>query len=182
MQRKKIDLDDGRLDLANQNDLKTNEPFSLVQTKEEDRYDLDQGVTLEPMRSDSYDLSYTCLLIPRFPSHQLKGDLVDFLSQWLQQICLSYGWRLEFTTINPDYFQWGFHVNVSVTPARFIHTIRSETSKFILSNFGRIAKDNLSNDFWAPGHLVVLGIRPHPDEMIVQYIRLTRRQQGLYTL
>ena len=170
------------LNLRNQDDVKTSELFSLIQPKEEEVSDSYQDVKLEPIHSESYDLSYTCLLIPRFPSHQLRGDLADYLSQWLQQICISYGWRLEFTTVNPDYFQWGLKVNASITPHQFIHTIRSETSKFILSNFGRIAKENLSNDFWAPGHLVVLGIRPHPNEMIAQYIQLMRRQQGLHTL
>jgi REP element-mobilizing transposase RayT len=138
---------------------------------------------LEPVHSESYDLSYTCLLIPRFPSHQIKGDLAHYLSQiWLQQICISYSWRLEFATANPDYLQWGMRVNASVTSTHFMQTIRSETSRLILENFGRIARENLSADFWAPGHLVVLGIRPHPYEMIEKYIRLTRRQQGLHTL
>ena len=182
MQNNKSDLDDGNLDFVDQNDTKLSNTFSLFHTKEEDVLDSDPEVILEPIHSESYDLSYTCLLIPRFPAHQLKGDLVEYLSQWLQQICISYGWRLEFTTVNPEYFQWGVRVNASAAPSQFMHTIRNETSKFILSNFGRIAQENLSNDFWAPGHLVVLGIRPHPNEMIVQYIRLMRRQQGLYTL
>jgi REP element-mobilizing transposase RayT len=172
MQRNKSDLDEGRLGIL---DEKARDTFSLFETKDEDVIDSQPEIILEPLRSESYDLSYTCLLIPRFPSDQLKGDLADYLSQWLQQICISYGWQLEFTTVNPDYFQWGLKVNASITPHHFIHTIRSETSKFILSNFGRIAKENLSNDFWTPGHLVVLGIRPHPNEMIAQYIQLMRR-------
>lgn len=182
MQKNKSDLDHGRLTVLDEKDTKTRDTFSLFETKDGDSIDSQPEIILEPIRSESYDLSYTCLLIPRFPAHLLKGDLADYLSQWLQQICISYGWRLEFSTVNPDYFQWGLRVNASITPHQFIHTIRSETSKFILSNFGRIAKENLSNDFWAPGHLVVLGIRPHPNEMIAQYIQLMRRQQGLHTL
>lgn len=182
MKMKTFDLDDGHLNLQDRHGVKAGDPYSLIQTKEEEVSDSLPDVILEPIQSESYDLSYTCLLIPRFPSHQLKGDLANYLSQWLQQICISYGWRLEFTTANPDYFQWGLHVNVSVPPSHFMQTIRSETSKFILSNFGRIAQENLSNDFWAPGHMVVLGILPHPYEMIEKYIRLTRRQQGLHTL
>jgi REP element-mobilizing transposase RayT len=163
-------------------EVKTPHPFSVIQTNEKNILDSDLDVLLEPVNPESYDLSYTCLLIPRFPSHQLKGDLADYLPQWLQQICVSYGWQLEFTTVDPDYFQWALRVPPSVPPGHFMQVIRYQTSDFILSNFGRIRRENLSNDFWAPGYLVVLGTRPHPKEMIEQYIRLTRRQQGLHKL
>ena len=182
MKIKPYDLDDGYLNLLDQQKVKTNDSFSSVHTREDYVSDSGLDVVLEPIQSDSYDLSYTCLLIPRFPSHQIKGDLADFLTVWLQQICISYGWRLEFSTAHLNYFQWGLRVNASVTPATFMHLIRTETSNFILSNFGRIAKENLSDDFWAPGFLVVLGIRPHSDEMIENYIQMTRRRQGLHTL
>jgi len=173
------------MDQTTQEKIKETPAFSLLQTEEEKKVgisDSGQDVQLEPVFSESYNLSYTCLLIPRFPSHQLKGDLADLLPQWLQQVCISYGWSLEFITTNPDYFQWAVLIPPSTTPAYFMQKIRSETSKMILSNFGRIRKENLADDFWARGYLVVLGTRPHPEEMIRQYIRLTRRQQGLNTL
>lgn len=171
------------MNLPDQHDLKASDSLSFFQKEKERESDLlSQDVLLEPIHYDSYDLSYTCLLIPRFPSHQLKGDLAEYTQQWLQQICISFGWRLEFITVLPDYFQWMLHVAPSIPPGHFMQVIRTETSKLILSNFGHIRQENLSNDFWAPGYLVVLGTRPHPSEMIEQYIRLTRRQQGLHTL
>jgi REP element-mobilizing transposase RayT len=108
--------------------------------------------------------------------------LADLLPQWLQQVCISYGWSLEFITVHPDYFQWSIIVTPSTSPSFFMQRIRYETSRMILSHFGRIKRENLSNDFWAPGYLVVLGTRPHPEDMIRQYLRLTRSQQGLTTL
>jgi REP element-mobilizing transposase RayT len=155
-------------------------PFQTALLKEVS--DSSQDVLLETVDQELYNLSYTCLLIPRFPSHQLKGDLADYLPQWLQQICISFGWRLEFITVNPEYFQWAILVPPSTPPGRFMQQIRNDTSSMILSSFGHIRKENLSNDFWAGGYLVVLGTRPHPEEMIHQYIRLTRHQQGLTTL
>jgi REP element-mobilizing transposase RayT len=94
----------------------------------------------------------------------------------------AFGWRLEFVTVDPDYFQWAISVLPSVSPGHFMQQIRYDISKLIFSTFGRIKRENLSNDFWAPGYLVVLGIRPHPAEMVEQYIHLTRRQQGLHKL
>ena len=173
------------MDQLNQEKLKEVSSFSLDEKRETDepKYTKsDKDVLLESVHSDSYNLSYICLLIPRFPSHQLKGDLANLLPEWLEQVCISYGWNLQFVTVDPAYFQWSILVTPSTSPGYFMQQIRYQTSKMILSNFGSIRRENLSNDFWAPGYLVVLGTRPHPQEMINQYIRLTRRQQGLNTL
>lgn len=170
------------MDSSEDVDVKKTQTFSFVQTEGQEETQLKEGVLLEPVYPESYDLSYTCLLLPRFPSHQLKGDLANYLPQWLQQVCISFGWRLEFVNVDPDYFQWSISVLPATPPGRFMQQIRYDTSGLILSHFGRIKQENLSNDFWAPGYLVVLGTRPHPREMVEQYIRLTRRQQGLNTL
>lgn len=169
-------------DSSNPVEVKTAQTFSLLQTGENQETTPKEGVLLELIHPESYDLSYTCLLIPRFPAHQLKGDLANYLPQWLQQVCISFGWRLEFVTVDPNFLQWSISVLPATPPGRFMQQIRYDTSALILSNFGRIKQENLSNDFWAPGYLVVLGTRPHPKEMVEQYIRLTRRQQGLITL
>lgn len=141
--------------------------------------ELDPDITLEPLNQDAYDLSYTCLLIPRFPGHELKGDMKRYLPDWLQQICVSYGWRLEFESIQSDYMQWALRVPPSTPPGHIMQVFRQETSSFILSNFPRFKNDNLGGDFWAPGYLIITGVRPHPTDMIRQFINSTRRQQGL---
>lgn len=162
--------------------------FSQVQVREIhepveiDRGGFDQDILFESVPLDSYNLSYTCLLIPRFPSHQIKGDLADMLPQRMQQICISYGWNLEFTSAQAEYFQWGVSVPPSTSPSLLMQKTRLETSSQIMADFGWIKRENLSGDFWAPGYLVVLGTRPHPEEMIHQFIRLTRSKQGLSSL
>lgn len=136
-------------------------------------------VLLEPVRQEYYDLSYTCLFIPRFPSHQLKGDIAEFLPDWLQQICVAYGWRLEFTHVDPEHLQWALQVPPSESPAHFLQIIRQQTSKSIFENFGRIRSENPSNDFWATGYFIRPGTRPIPDETIAYFVRFMRRQQGI---
>jgi len=137
-----------------------------------------RDVMLEPIYPESYDLSYTCLLIPRLPTHQLKDNLADFLVEMLQQICSVYNWRIEFVTVCPEYFQWGVRVVPSTQTGQFMKEIRSRTSELIMSTFEDFRNENPFDDFWAPGYLVVLGMRPHPKEMVEQYIRLSRRLQG----
>jgi REP element-mobilizing transposase RayT len=136
-------------------------------------------VVLEPVESHPYDLSYTSLLIPRFPAHLLMGDLADCLHGWMKQICISFGWRLEFISIRPEYLQWALRVPPVTPPAYFMRIFRQQTSLQIMSEFPRIKRQNLSDDFWAPGYLVIFGARPQPPELIQEFIRLTRQQQGI---
>lgn len=166
------------MDLFENHNLTPKSAFSFFHSEEKNSTDADKHILLEPVYPESYDLSYTCLLIPRVPSHHLQADLSERLPQWLQQICTAHNWRIEFVTVNPDYFQWGLRVLPSTQTGQFMQEIRQRTSELILSAFEHIRSENLSGDFWALGYLVVLGTRPHPKEMIEQYIRLSRRQQN----
>ncbi len=168
--------------LSNDTPEKTTASLPVFQVTEEEVADKNRDVSFENMPSDTFELSYACMLIPRFPAHQLVGDLTEYLPQWLLQICVSGGWRLEYHNIRPQYLSWILSVPASVSPNRFMEIIREQTSEFVLSNFGSIQRENLSSDFWAPGYLVVSGSKPIPDEMMEQYIDLTRRHQGLCKL
>lgn len=139
----------------------------------------ERDVFPEVVHSNAYEVKYTCLLIPRFPAHQLVGDIADYLPQWLQQICISHGWRLEYAEVSPTHFEWIISVLVSVPPARFMGTITRQTSQMIFSEFGRLRREVLSDEFWAKGYLVVMGDEPFPDEMTRKFIRMVRHQQGL---
>ena len=140
------------------------------------------NILLESINPESYDLSYTCLLIPCLASRHLQGNLAECLSQWMKQICTSHKWWLEFLTVDANYFQWGLRVVPSTQTSQFMQVIRQKTSEMILSAFENIRNESSVNDFWAPGYLVVLGSRPHPKEMIEQYVRMSRRQQEAFPI
>ncbi len=63
-------------------------------------------IVLEPVSSSLYNLDYACLLLPRFPHHYLTGEVLERLGEWIPQICIAYGWRLEYISVRPDYLQW----------------------------------------------------------------------------
>jgi REP element-mobilizing transposase RayT len=140
---------------------------------------VDEDIVLEPVTPSPYDLAYACLMIPRFASHELVGDIVARLYEWLQQICISYGWRLELQNVQPNFLQWIIFVPPSIPPAYFMRVVRRITSEHIFEEFPRFGRENLSKDFWAPGYLAVQGNRPHSPDMITEFIKMTRRQQGL---
>lgn len=130
------------------------------------------------LENNTYDLSYVCLLIPRFSNHVLTGDIVTCFGSWLQDICISYAWRMDYLDIQPDYLHWILRVQMTDTPARLIKVMRSTLSSKIFEEFPRYKKENQSNDFWALPSMVLAGRLPHPDHMIQEFIRITRKDQG----
>jgi REP element-mobilizing transposase RayT len=136
-------------------------------------------VVLEQVPQEYYNLSYTCLLVSKFPNHRLSGDIGEFLPNWVRDTCIAYGWRLEFVQTGAEYLQWALQVPPSESPARFLRIFRHQTSKHIFENFGRIRRENPSDDFWAMGHFIQPGIRYLPAETTTNYVNFIRRQQGI---
>jgi REP element-mobilizing transposase RayT len=127
----------------------------------------------------SSDLSFACVLIPRFSDHYLAGDIVDWLAVWLKQACISYGWRLGPLSIRPGYLQWVMHVPMNSNPAQFMRLIRRYTSERIFEDFPRFKQMNISGEFWAPGNFVLPGDQLQTSEQVNEFILQTRRYQGI---
>ena len=138
----------------------------------------EQSPVFEPADDNKYNLSYACLLIPRFDNHYLAGDVVEYLYSWMQQICISYGWKLDGINIQSEYMQWVASVAVTVSPAQIIRNVRQQTSEYIFNDFPKYKKLNIGNDFWAPAHLVIVGKQLHSRKTIQDFINLTRQQQA----
>lgn len=136
-------------------------------------------VMLEPITAGLYNLTYACLLVPRFTSHYLTGDISDRLSEWLPQICVAFGWRLEYLAVRPEYLQWVLNVPPATSPGYLMRIMRQQTSEKIFDEFPRMSKENPSGDFWAPGYLIMGGTQPHPPALVKDYIKQTRNRQGL---
>jgi REP element-mobilizing transposase RayT len=127
-------------------------------------------------------LNYTCVLLPRMPQHYLTGELADRLAQWVQHLCLAFGWRLEGISLRPEYLQWTVQVAPSVSPGNLVRIIRQRTSLHIFSTFETIKQQNPSGDFWATGYLIVSGPQPPSAQLLREYIAQTRKRQGIAKL
>lgn len=125
------------------------------------------------------ELSFACVLIPRFSDHYLVGDIVDCLSVWMKQVCVSYGWRMDTLAVRPGYIQWVMHVPMNSNPAQFMKLIRRYTSEQIFEDFPRFKQKNISGEFWAPGNYVVPGNQLQSTEQVNEFILQTRRHQGI---
>jgi REP element-mobilizing transposase RayT/ActR/RegA family two-component response regulator len=136
-------------------------------------------MSMEPVTAGLYHLTYACLLVPRFSSHYLTGDLSDRLTEWLPGICVAFGWRLEFMAVRPEYLQWVVNVQPNTSPGYLMRVMRQHTSEKIFSDLPRLKKENPSGDFWAPGYLIMGGTQPHPPQLVRDYIKQTRERQGI---
>ncbi len=136
-------------------------------------------IYLEGPSVSHVNLSYACLLIPRFETHHLIGDAALRLNEWVNQLCIAFGWRLEYIAIRPEYLQWIARVPLNNTAGYVINTIRKHTSERLFNEFPRFKADNPSGDFWAHGFIVQGGSQPHPQKLIQEFIQQTRMRQGL---
>jgi REP element-mobilizing transposase RayT len=153
-------------------------PGELDETRPHSITEVAGRVMLEPISPGLYNLTYACLLVPRFSSHYLTGDISDQMSQWLPQICIAFGWRLEYLAVRPEYVQWVVNVPPSTSPGYLMRIMRTQTSEKIFGEFPRTKKENPSGDFWAPGYLIMGGTQPHPPQLVKDYIKQTRTRQG----
>lgn len=134
---------------------------------------------LEPISPGLALLNYTCVLVPRLPHHYLTGELPERLQQWVQQLSLAFGWRLEAIAVRPEYLQWTVQVAPSVSPGNIVRVVRQRTSLNIFSQFELLRDDNPSGDFWATGYLIVSGAQPPSAQLLRDYIAQTRKRQGI---
>ncbi len=134
--------------------------------------------SLEPDTATLHNLTYACVLVPRLPQHHLVGDLATFLTQWVTQLSLAFGWRLEHLAIRPDYLHWIAVVPPNSSPGMMVHNIREETSQHVFSEFPRLARENPSGEFWTSGYLIVNGRDPLSRQMVQEFIGSVRTNQG----
>jgi REP element-mobilizing transposase RayT len=155
------------------------QPGEVDATRESPSTAAAKKLIVEPITAGLYNLTYACLLVPRFSSHFITGDLADHLGEWMPNICVAFGWRLEFLAVRPDYLQWVANVQPSTSPGYLMRIMRQQTSEKIFADFPRFKKENPSGDFWAPGYLIMGGTQPHPPQLVRDYIQQTRQRQGL---
>jgi REP element-mobilizing transposase RayT len=153
-------------------------PGELDETRPHSITEVAGRMMLEPVSPGLYNLTYACLLVPRFSSHYLTGDISDRISEWLPQICIAFGWRLEYLAVRPEYVQWVLNVPPATSPGYLMRIMRQQTSEKIFTEFTRMKKENPSGDFWAPGYLIMGGTQPHPPQLVKDYIKQTRTRQG----
>jgi REP element-mobilizing transposase RayT/DNA-binding NarL/FixJ family response regulator len=126
-----------------------------------------------------YNLSFACVMIPRFPHHHLTSDLATRISEWIPQICVAFGWRVEHLAVRPEYVQFMINVPPATSPGYLMRIIMKVTSQRVFAGFPRFNDENPSGEFWAPGYLIISSTQLPPHRMVKDFIAQTRKRQGL---
>lgn len=154
-------------------------PGEMDETRPQLSAEVSAKMMVEPASPAMAQINFSCLLVPRFTIHYMTGDLADRVSEWMPNICIAFGWRLEFLAVRPDYLQWVINVRPNTSPGYLMRIIRQHTSDKIFGEFPRLKRENPSGDFWAPGYLIMGGKEPHPQQLVKDYIKQTRQRQGI---
>jgi REP element-mobilizing transposase RayT len=128
----------------------------------------------EPMNLAGIRLDYNAVLIPRHDQQYLARDLADHLSVILPQMHQGLGWRVNGISIRPHYLSWNFSIPATVTPLEAIEQIRQLTSTQLYTSFPELQNVDTDQDFWAPGYLVMSGVRFISPGIIKEFIDRTR--------
>ena len=123
-------------------------------------------------------LEYTCVLIPRMPQHGLAGDLAQRFDQWISQLCLAFSWRLIYLAAKNDHLVWSLQMHPHNSPADMVQRVRQTTSQRIFQEFPHLKINELAEDFWAPGYLVITGSQLPTGPTVQSYLRRVRSWQG----
>jgi CheY-like chemotaxis protein/REP element-mobilizing transposase RayT len=123
------------------------------------------------------NLTYTAVLIPRLPHHTLSEELAVQLERWMPQLSLAFGWNLQSLAIEPGQMQWVMRLSPEVAPGRMVEAIRLHTSQRIFTAFNRLAQENPSGDFWAPGFMIASGTGTFAPETLRNFIAQVRQYQ-----
>jgi REP element-mobilizing transposase RayT len=121
---------------------------------------------------------FTCILLPARPEHYLTGEVAQWLAVTVPQMCHAFGWQIEGLTIQPSYLQWSVRLPPAVSPSYLVRLIRKQTSLALLQRFA-VSGRSATDDFWAPGYLIISGADPIAPNMLRDFIAQTRRRQGL---
>ncbi len=124
-------------------------------------------------------LNYACLLIPRMPRHKIIGSIRSRLEQWVRDVAIASGWRLDYLTIRPEYLQWIASAPPNLAPLTIIRQVENYTSTLIFQEFPQFALENPSQHFWAPGYVLASEFDPFTPAVIGGFTDHIRQAQGI---
>lgn len=130
-----------------------------------------------PVTHGSPSLTFSLVLVPRFPEHRLTGALVQQLRAWTHRLCLAWDWRLDRLEIQPDCLALSLTLEPDVAPGLAVHQLQDDLAARVLRAFPQLAADLPSGRFWASSHFLRNGSLPDEAE-IASFIREVRSAQG----
>jgi CheY-like chemotaxis protein len=137
---------------------------------------------LEPInltqQEPKYYLPFTAILLPRFPHHRLTGSLANKLENWLKDLCVAWGWRVDHVDLRSEFLRFTISLSPDVAPAQAVQHLANNLSSRILDAFPGLTDDLPSGQFWTKSYLLTAG-SDVGKERLALFIETTRKDQGL---
>jgi REP element-mobilizing transposase RayT len=157
-------------------------PTSHLPFLEQETPRTEKSTELEPInlaqQEPIYYLPFTAILIPRFPNHRLTGSLANQLENWLKDLCVAWGWRVDHIDLRADFLRFTFSLSPDIAPAQAVQHLANNLSSRILNAFPGLMSDLPSGQFWTKSYLLTAGSDVGKDRLAL-FIETTRKEQGL---
>ena len=142
----------------------------------------EEKVQLEPInlaqQEPKYYLPFTAILLPRFPHHRLTGSLANKLENWLKDLCVAWGWRVDQIDLRSEFLRFTISLSPDIAPAQAVQHLANNLSSRILDAFPGLTDDLPSGQFWTKSYLLTAG-SDVGKERLALFIETTRKDQGL---
>jgi hypothetical protein len=123
---------------------------------------------------DSLRFEYTCILAPGHPGQYLTRDLSRAIGVILPQLHLANGWDMTRVSVRPQYLAWGFSLPTAVSPVDAVLEIRRGITAYFKDALPDLMES--SEEFFAPGYLVLSGSQPPPPSLVEEFIQRYRSE------
>jgi CheY-like chemotaxis protein len=157
-------------------------PSSHLPFLEQEAPQPEKAIELEPInlvqQEPKYYLPFTAILLPRFPHHRLTGSLADQLENWLKDLCIAWGWRVDHIDLRSELLRFTISLSPDVAPAQAVQNLANNLSDKILNAFPNLKDDLPSGQFWTKSYLLTAGSDVGKDRLSL-FIETTRKEQGL---
>jgi CheY-like chemotaxis protein len=157
-------------------------PSSHLPFLEQETAQPEKTIELEPVnlvqQEPKYNLPFTAILLPRFPNHRLTGSLANQLENWLKDLCIAWGWRLDRIELRSEFLRFTVSLSPDIAPAQAVQNLANNLSSRILNAFPALTKDLPSGQFWTKSYLLTAGSDVGKDRLAA-FVETTRKEQGL---
>lgn len=133
------------------------------------------GVLQRPGSQEEADMGFTCLWLPRDPGQELGGDFAADLRDWVAEISIERGWRVDAIEVDADFIAVSLCVPQKTPPDDVITHLMDETTHRTAALYPELIDGY--QPLWADGYYLVMPPRDLSDREIARFITYQRQAQ-----
>lgn len=140
-----------------------------------------QEQQIENIQPDELLFRYNFILIPRNPDRFITRPFAEVLNQYLPQIHKENNWEFISISTRPQYLMWSAAFPLSVPVCEVAAEVRAVTNERLFSRFPELLESYPNANFWAAGYLAISGANSPSNQLVRDYIELTKQVSLLST-